>query len=524
VCEGCGDCSDKSNCIAVLPVETELGRKRRIDQSNCNKDFSCLKGFCPSFVTVRGATPRKLGGLAANDSLFANLPEPKAPPLQRPYSILVTGVGGTGVVTLGALIGMAAHLEGKGCTVLDISGLAQKNGAVMSHVRLAPQPEDLYAVRVASGGADVLLACDPVVAASPAALSRIQSGVTKAIINSHAQPTAAFIFKPDIDFETAKMLHAIKTAAADGGADSIDATGLAAALMGDSIAANLFMLGYAFQKGLVPLSLGAIERAVELNGVAVDTNKRSFAWGRLAAHDRTQVEALVRGGLRDDPVPEPQNLDALVERRAAFLKDYQNAAYAQRYRNTVRTIRIAEAKLARGFSGLAEATARNLFTLMAYKDEYEVARLYTDGAFIKKLQRQFEGDFTVEYHLAPPLLARRDPATGEPKKRAFGPWMRHVFRLLTWLRPLRGTALDIFGYTQERRMERRLIADYEALIRELSASLNPENHALAIEIASLPAKIRGFGHIKARNVESAKACEAELLVLLRGKDTQASAA
>jgi len=522
VCEGCGDCSDKSNCIAVLPVETELGRKRRIDQSSCNKDFSCLKGFCPSFVTVRGASPRKLGGLAANDSVFAGLPEPKAQPLQRPYSILVTGVGGTGVVTLGALLGMAAHLEGKGCTVLDISGLAQKNGAVMSHVRLAPQPEDLYAVRVASGGADVLLACDPVVAASPAALSRIQAGVTKAIINSHAQPTAAFIFKPDIDFETAKMLQTIKAAAGDG--DSIDATGLAAALMGDSIAANLFMLGYAFQKGAVPLSLGAIERAVELNGVAVDTNKRSFAWGRLAAHDRAQVEALVRGALRDDPAPEPQNLDALVENRAAFLKDYQNAAYAQRYRNTVRTVRVAETKLARGFSGLAEATARNLFTLMAYKDEYEVARLYTDGAFIKKLQRQFDGDFTLDYHLAPPLLARRDPATGEPKKRAFGPWMRHVFKLLTWLRPLRGTALDIFGYTQERRMERRLIADYEAILRELSASLAPENHALAIELASLPAKMRGFGHVKARNVESAKACESELLALLRDKNSQVSAA
>jgi indolepyruvate ferredoxin oxidoreductase len=524
VCEGCGDCSDKSNCIAVLPVETELGRKRRIDQSNCNKDFSCLKGFCPSFVTVRGASPRKLGGLAANDSLFANLPEPKSAPLERPYGILVTGVGGTGVITLGALLGMAAHLEGKGCTVLDISGLAQKNGAVMSHVRLAPQPEDLYAVRVAAGGADVLLACDPVVAASPAALSRIQSGATKAVINSHAQPTAAFIVKPDIDFETAKMLHAIKTAAGDSGADSIDATGLAAALMGDSIAANLFMLGYAFQKGLLPLTLAAIARAIELNGVAVDANKRSFAWGRLAAHDRAQVEALVRGALRDDPTPEPQSLDTLVERRAALLKDYQNAAYAQRYRNIVRTIRVAEAKLARGFSGLAEATARNLFTLMAYKDEYEVARLYTDGAFMKKLQRQFDGDFTLDYHLAPPLLARRDPATGEPKKRAFGPWMRHVFKLLAWLRPLRGTALDIFGYTRERRMERRLIADYEALIRELATSLSPDNHALAIELASLPAKMRGFGHIKARNVESAKACEAELLALLRNKDSQVSAA
>jgi indolepyruvate ferredoxin oxidoreductase len=490
VCEGCGDCSDKSNCIAVVPVETELGRKRRIDQSNCNKDFSCLKGFCPSFVTVRGATPRKLGGLAANDGLFAGLPEPKAPPLQRPYGILVTGVGGTGVVTLGALLGMAAHLEGKGCTVLDISGLAQKNGAVMSHVRLAPQPEDLYAVRVASGGADVLLACDPVVAASPAALSRLQTGATKAIINSHAQPTAAFIFKPDIDFETAKMLQAIKTAAAE--ADLIDATALAAALLGDSIAANLFMLGYAFQKGLLPLTLAAIERAIELNGVAVDANERSFGFGRLAAHDRAQVEALVRSMLRDDAAPEPQGLDALVEHRAAFLKSYQNSAYAQRYRDAVRTIRIAEAKLVRGFSGLAEAVARHLFTLMAYKDEYEVARLYTDGTFLKKLRRQFDGDFTLDYHLAPPLLARRDPATGEPKKRAFGPWMRHVFKLLAWLRPLRGTVLDIFGYTQERRMERRLIAEYEATLRELSTTLSPDNHALAIEIASLPAKMRGF--------------------------------
>ena len=522
VCEGCGDCSDKSNCISVQPVETEFGRKRRIDQSNCNKDFSCLKGFCPSFVTVRGATPRKLGGLAANDSLFAGLPEPNALPLQRPYGILVTGIGGTGVITLGALLGMAAHLEGKGCTVLDISGLAQKNGAVMSHVRLAPQPEDLYAVRVAAGGADLLLACDLVVAASPAALSRLETGVTKAIINSHVQPTAAFIFKPDIDFETAEMLHAIKAAAGDG--DSIDATGLAAALMGDSIAANLFMLGYAFQKGFVPLTLAAIERAIELNGVAVDANKRSFAWGRLAAHDRVQVEALVRGALRDDAASEPRGLDALVENRAAFLKNYQNAAYAQRYRDAVRAIRVAEAKRARGFSGLAEAVARNLFTLMAYKDEYEVARLYADGAFIKKLQRQFEGDFILEYHLAPPLLASRDPATGEPKKRVFGPWMRHVFKLLAWVRPVRGTVLDIFGYTQERRMERRLIAEYEAMLRELSMALSPDNHALAVEIASLPSKMRGFGHIKARNVESAKTCEAELLARLRGKDAQASAA
>jgi indolepyruvate ferredoxin oxidoreductase len=520
VCEGCGDCSVKSNCISVLPVETEFGRKRQIDQSNCNKDFSCLKGFCPSFVTVRGATPRKLGAMPADDALFAALPEPKPAALDRPYSILITGVGGTGVITLGALLGMAAHLEGKGCTVLDISGLAQKNGAVLSHVRLAPKPEDLHAVRIGAGGADVLLACDPVVAAGPAALARVHDG-TRAVINSHAAPTAAFLFKPDIDFETARMLQAIKAAA--GSADAVDATALAAALMGDAIAANLFLLGYAFQKGFVPLSLAAIARAIDLNGVAVEANQRSFAWGRLAAADLTQVEKLAHKS-DDDEAVEPQNLDALVEHRAAFLKDYQDAAYAQRYRATVATIRSAEEKRVRGFSGLGEAVARNLFTLMAYKDEYEVARLYSDGTFLKKLHRQFDGDVTLEYHLAPPLLAQRDPITGEPKKRAFGPWMEKMFKLLARLRPLRGTALDIFGYTQERRMERRLIAEYEAVLGELAAALAPDNHALAVEIAALPAKIRGFGHVKAKNVENAKACEAELLALWRSKDAPASAA
>jgi indolepyruvate ferredoxin oxidoreductase len=522
VCEGCGDCSVQSNCISVMPVETELGRKRQIDQSNCNKDFSCLKGFCPSFVTVRGATPRKLGAIAAADELFTKLKKPNVPPLDRPYSILVTGIGGTGVITLGALLGMAAHLEGKGCTVLDISGLAQKNGAVMSHIRLAPDADALHAVRIAAGGADLLLACDPVVAAGPAALSRIDSGTTRAVLNSNVKPTAAFVFNQDIDFEAARMLQAIKGTARD--ADIIDATGLATVLMGDSIAANLFMLGYAFQSGLVPLSLAAIDRAVELNRVAVDSNKRSFAWGRLAAQDREQVEALVRNATKDASAPEPQTLDALVERRAAFLTAYQNAAYAQHYRDAVAAIKTAESARARGYSGLAETVARNLFTLMAYKDEYEVARLYSDGTFLKKLRAQFDGDFTVEYHLAPPLLARRDPVTGEPRKRKFGPWMGHVFGLLARLRGLRGTPLDIFGYTQERRMERRLITDYENTLREIAAALNTGNHALCVEIASVPAKIRGYGHIKARNVEAAKACEAELLALLRKKDAPAWAA
>ena len=525
VCEGCGDCSEQSNCISVQPIETEFGRKRQIDQSNCNKDFSCLKGFCPSFVTVRGGTPRKLAApVAASGDLFARLVRPTPRPLERAYSIVITGIGGTGVITLGALLGMAAHIEGKACTVLDVTGLAQKNGAVTSHVRLAPRPEDLHAVRVAAGSADLLLGCDLVVAASPAALTRVELGVTKAVINSHMHPTAAFIFDPDIDFETATMLQAIRAATGNAETDVVDGTKLASALLGDSIAANLFMLGYAFQKGLLPLGLDAIERAIELNGVAVESNTRGFAFGRLAAHDRAHVEALVQSVRHDHGKPEPEELAALVERRSAFLANYQDAAYAQRYRNSIATIESAEKTHARGCSGLAKAAARNLFKLMAYKDEYEVARLYTDGTFLEKLDRQFEGDFTLEYHLAPPLLASRDPVTGALRKRAFGPWIAHAFRLLARVRRLRGTVFDIFGRTEERRMERRLIAEYEAVVRELAAVLSPANHALVVEIASLPEQIRGFGHVKKRNIEKAKAREAELLALLRRKHAAASAA
>src|SRR5262245_47043490 len=387
VCEGCGDCSEVSNCISVKPLETELGRKRQIDQSNCNKDFSCLNGFCPSFVTVHGGAVRKATKPSQNiveDDPFASLPMPTVRPLSEAYGILVTGIGGTGVITVGALIGMAAHLEGKGCTVLDFTGLAQKNGAVMSHVRLAPTPEDLHAVRIAAGGANLVLGCDMVVAASPAALSRIEPGVTKAVINGYMTPVAAFVMNGDMDLGAEAMMKSIRDAAGDESTSFVDGTGLATAILGDSIATNLFMLGYAWQKGLVPLSLEALERAIELNGVAVDTSKRTFAWGRLAAHDLAAVQAAARPTLRVEEVV-ARTLPEIGAKRVELLTAYQDAAYAERYRAFVDKVAAAEKARAPGRRGLAEAVAKSLYKLMAYKDEYEVGRLYSDGEFLKKL-------------------------------------------------------------------------------------------------------------------------------------------
>ncbi len=516
VCEGCGDCSEKSNCVSVKPVETEFGRKRAIDQSNCNKDYSCLKGFCPSFVTVHGGSLRKLARpvAGADADPLAHLPEPAARALSEPYGILVTGIGGTGVITVGQLIGMAAHLEGKGCSVLDFTGLAQKNGAVMSHIRLAPKPEDIHAVRIAAGGANLLLGCDMVVAASPQALTRIETGVTHAVINSYLAPTAAFVMNGDVDFEEAGMQRALRSAAGEQGIDFVDGTGLATAIMGDAIAGNLFMLGYAWQKGLVPLSREAIERAIELNGVGIEMNKRAFAWGRLAAHDLARVQATAKPAMSEAPKP-AESFEEIVARRVGFLTAYQDAAYARRYGDLVRAVETAEKTRAKGRRGLAEAVARSLFKLMAYKDEYEVARLYTDGSFLKKLGAQFDGDFKLQFHLAPPLWAPRDPATGEMKKQAYGAWVMPAFRLLARLKGLRGTALDPFGYTAERRTERRLVTDFEATIATLAGALGTENHALAMEIARLPMQIRGFGHVKMKNLEHVKAREAELMAAFR---------
>ena len=526
VCEGCGDCSVKSNCVSVEPLETEFGRKRRINQSSCNKDYSCLNGFCPSFVSVEGGRPRKAESRGEDDldSAFEDLPMPDLPAIGEPYNMLVTGVGGTGVVTIGALLGMAAHIEGKGVTVLDFTGLAQKNGAVMSHVRLANAPEDIHAPRIADGTCDLVLGCDMVAAASDEAVAKVQAGVTRAVVNSQLIPTATFTLNPDADFHGAELEAIIREATGDNLSEFVDATRLATTLMGDSIATNMFMLGYAFQRGQIPVGAEAIEQAVEVNAVAVDSNKRTFALGRLAAHDLGRVERAARTDTPAADEPIARTLEEKIERRVAFLEAYQDRAYAQRYLDAVRRVETAEQERAKGLTGLTEAVAIYLFKLMAYKDEYEVARLYTDGSFRRKLEDQFEGDYRLAFHLAPPLISRRDPATGELQKRRYGPWMLQAFGWLARLPRLRGTRFDIFGYTAERRTERKLIKDYLAMLTEILGGLEVDNHALAVELARIPEQIRGFGHIKERHLVAAKAREAELLAAWRSPSPQASAA
>ncbi|MDB5361813.1 MAG: indolepyruvate ferredoxin oxidoreductase [Rhodospirillales bacterium] len=525
VCEGCGDCSKTSNCLSVVPAETEFGTKREIDQSSCNKDFSCVNGFCPSFVTVLGGTLRKNKASAVDADGFGPLPIPALPGLDKPYGILVTGVGGTGVVTIGALLGMAAHLEGRGVSVLDMTGLAQKGGSVYSHIRIARTPEDISAVRLAAGGADLLLGCDFLVTASADSLSRIDKGATRVFVNQAETIIGSFTQNPDLKFPTDATRQALIDGAGADRVEFLNASRLAVSLLGDSIAANLFMLGYAWQKGTVPLGAEAIEQAITLNAVAVEFNKKSFLWGRRAAVDLAAVEAIatpkqtVTASRRLS-----ESLDEIIDRRVRALSEYQNAAYAQRYLSLVNRIRHAETNRTPGRSGLTESAARNLHKLMAYKDEYEVARLYTDGTFLKQINDRFEGDFTLQFHLAPPMVADRDPTTGHLKKKAYGPWMLKAFGLLAHLKGLRGTAWDLFGRTAERRTERRLIGEYVAVLEEILSRLNQDNHQTAVELARIPARIRGFGHVKEANLADAKKTEAGLLAAFRSPTAVAVAA
>ena len=517
VCEGCGDCGVKSNCVSVQPLATEWGRKRIIDQSSCNKDYSCVNGFCPSFVTVHGAKLKKGEGVALPGD-WPELPAPSVPLINHPYSIIVTGIGGTGIVTIGAIVGMAAHLEGKGVGVIDMAGLAQKGGAVYSHIRIANTPADIHAIRVAASGADLVLGGDIVVAGNKKVLGAMKPGNTRVIVNTAEFLPGDFARNADFSLPTERLKRAIVAGAGAGRSNFVDASRLATALLGNSIGANMFMLGYAFQIGAMPLSAEAIERAIEMNGEAVPMNIAAFRYGRRAAIDPAAVEALVapRPAEENDSLRLSQTYAETVERRAAFLAAYQSKRYARRYRALINRVHAAEAEKAPGQSGLADAVARYLFKLMAYKDEYEVARIYTDTSFVERVRSTFSGDnLRFEFHLAPPMLAKRDPVTGEPKKMSFGPWMLKAFAVLAKFKFLRGTPLDPFGYTAERRTERGLIAEYCQVLDEIIEHLTPYNHQAALALASLPEKIRGFGHVKVRSITIAKAEEAALLEQFR---------
>ncbi len=503
VCEGCGDCSKQSNCLSIVPVETDFGRKRKIDQSSCNKDYSCVKGFCPSFVSVEGGELRKPDARAqdaALQELLASLPTPAIPSIGRAYDLLVAGVGGTGVVTIGAIITMAAHLEGKGASVLDFMGFAQKGGAVLSYVRLGAAPAALHQVRIDLGEAQAVIACDLVVATDPRALAVMQAGETRAVANTGIMPTADFIRDRNIDFAAHQRIKALRSACGADLVETIDASEIALRLLGDTVFSNMFLLGFAWQKGLVPVGGAALARAIDLNGVAVAKNKAAFDLGRAAAID---AAALMRSaGLAETPAPE-LTLAAFVSRRAEFLAAYQDAAYAKSYTDYIGTVKSRVAGVSGG-EAFSRAVARYLFKLMAYKDEYEVARLYTDGAFMKKVAAEFAGDYRLKFHMAPPVFNRGVDDQGRPLKSVFGPWMYGALSVLRRFRFLRGTAFDPFGTSVERRLERRLIADYRSRIDEISRRLTAANIALATEIARLPDDIRGYGPVKLAAIETAE--------------------
>jgi indolepyruvate ferredoxin oxidoreductase len=527
VCEGCGDCSVQSNCISIEPIETEFGRKRRINQSSCNKDYSCLKGHCPSFVTIEGGKLRVAvsEGVAGDDQRFASLPEPAPLDLERPWNVLVTGIGGSGVITVGALLGMAAHLEGKGCSVLDVTGLAQKNGPVTSHVRIAARPDAIAATRIAAGAADLVIGCDIVVTTGADSLAKLSAARTAAIVNSHVAPTSEFATNPDLDLSSRHMEEAIRGAVRDGACDFVAATRLATALCGDAIFTNPFLLGFAYQRGLLPVGRGALERAFALNARAVAANLRAFAWGRLAAHDPAAVEAAARPALRDSQLAGiAEELDAIVARRVAFLTEYQDARYAESYRARVARVAAREEKVAPGSTRLARAVARYYFKLLAVKDEFEVARLYTDGSFQRQLAAEFEGDYRLYVHFAPPftipvidwLTERRDPDTGRMRKwRIPASWFLPLLSVLAKLKVVRGTPFDVFGRTAHRRLERQLCRDYEATVDDLLATLGPANLDIAVEIASLPEHVRGFEQVREAHIEKVRAKREELLAAYR---------
>lgn len=504
VCEGCGDCSVQSNCLSVQPLETEFGRKRTIDQSACNKDFSCVKGFCPSFVTVEGGALAKPRGISISADLFDNLPMPGVRETGEVFGLMVAGIGGTGVVTISNLVAAAAQAEGKAVQALDLTGLAQKFGAVYCHLKVVDDPSQLKATRLSVGQCDVLIGADIVTSASDDALSRLHMGKSVAVVNDHQTVTGAFTRDPEFTVPISAQRAAIERFCGQDRAAFVDATRLAERLTGNTIGANIMLLGFACQKGWLPVRVQSIEAAIKANGVAVSANLDVFRLGRLLAYDAAAVEHLATGGdIARDSMTLSESVDELIQRRKHDLAAYQDETYAKRYADLVTRVARHTDTLRPGNSELTELVARNYYKLLAYKDEYEVARLYTDGAFWESIQQSFSGDFKIAFHMAPPIFSRTDPATGRPAKRKFGQGMLVGLRLLARLKGLRGTHFDFFGYSQERRAERALITDYEATVAEVIEQLRVDNWAAAAELLAWPDIVRGYGPVKHANISNA---------------------
>ena len=518
VCEGCGDCGRVSNCMAIEPLETEFGRKRRINQSSCNKDFSCIQGFCPSFVTVQGGRLRKPEATATETRFLPPIPEPILPEIGERFSVLVAGIGGSGVVTISQTLAVAAYLDGLYSSNLDLTGLSQKYGAVTSHVRVAREPGALHATRIAAGEADALIGCDLIVAAGDECVSKLNPR-TRAVISADLTPTADFARNPNWSVDADGLIERLQSALGDS-ALVLDAQRLAASLLGDAIASNMFMLGAAWQKGLVPIRRGAIDRAIELNGVAIEANKQAFEWGRRAAHDPASVETLVG---RDEPADEGPSLSALIERRVAHLTDYRDAAYAARYSALIERVRAAETKGGLGES-LTFAVARSYHKLLAVKDEWEVARLFAAPQFHQALAREFEGPYRLHFHIGAWPFARPDPSTGVITKGEAGPWAMIAFRVMARLKFLRGTWLDPFHNSEERKLERRLLAEFEADVEDLLVRLTPATHPLAVRVVGAYETIRGYGRVKEASAADAARARADALREFKAVETPAAEA
>lgn len=510
VCEACGDCSVKSNCMSIQTKTTELGNKRVIEQSSCNKDYSCAEGFCPSFVAVEGGKLRKAVGQTLDTDLFSCIPSPQLPQIEHSYAILINGVGGSGVVTIGAVLGMAAHLEDKAMSIYDMTGMAQKGGAVQSHLRIGKKQDDINALSIGAAEADLILGCDLVVSAGQGSMQSIAKGHTAAVVNTDPMETAHLQLLRDYQTPNQILKQGLQAALGDK-VSMIDASSIAVALTGDAIAANMFLVGFAFQKGYVPLSEEAILKAIEINRVAIEFNQQAFQLGRVAAHDFSRIEPLLASQKK---VSANQDLSKTPEEafqyRYNYLVDYQNKAYAEQYRTFVESIQAQEAKAGITTTEFSDAVAKSLFKLMTYKDEYEVARLYSLPSFKEKLNAQFEGNFSIRYKLAPPLLAKKD-SKGHLQKMEFGSYMGSVFKILAKCKGLRGTALDIFGYTAERKMERALITEYRDTINSLVGKLCAEKLNIATQIAALPMDIRGYGHVKEAAVDNTRIQQKTLL-------------